>query len=422
MNKYFFSTKYLDSGKRVITLTATFPSLIQPWLINQLIQIIKHGGENRIIARREEIDVYATNLNKYNLLDYYSIAPEKKYKLFLSFFFKLLSPYSLFSIMRGTLKYPRVLKSSNFTLKEKLFSFFLLPYMGMRNVDIVHSHSEMAGNKFMPIIEALNVPLVITFHGLPPVGVKPVSSSDRDRYISKASKILVNTNFAKTQYINLGADPGLIEVIPQGTILDDFPFKPKPFPLNNKINILTVGRLNKEKGQEYVINAIPLLMKHGFAVKYTLVGGGPDKERLIDLANNLGIADSIEIISPVPHHVLREIYNSSHIFILPSLKSQNETWDETQGVVLQEAQASGLITIATNAGGIPECIDNNISGFLINDRSSEEIKSTMLKLLSSPSDWETYQNLGRRWVEENYDINVIGNKLNEVYDNIIMNK
>jgi hypothetical protein len=62
----------------VLTITATFPSLIQPWLVNQLVQIIKNGGANRILARREELGVYPDDVDRYGLNDCYKIVPEAR--------------------------------------------------------------------------------------------------------------------------------------------------------------------------------------------------------------------------------------------------------------------------------------------------------------------------------------------------------
>jgi glycosyltransferase involved in cell wall biosynthesis len=117
---------------------------------------------------------------------------------------------------------------------------------------------------------------------------------------------------------------------------------------------------------------------------------------------------------------LRDIYAKSHLFILPSLKSEDGFHEETQGVVLQEAQAVGLITLATKTGGIPECIDDGVSGFLVEDRSAEAIADKLSTLISESDKWSTYQKAGRKWVEDRYDIDVIGKKINAIYKSLIV--
>ena len=116
---------------------------------------------------------------------------------------------------------------------------------------------------------------------------------------------------------------------------------------------------------------------------------------------------------------LRQLYDKSHIFILPSLKAKDGFHEETQAVVIQEAQASGVIVIATNAGGIPECVDDGKSAFLVNDRSADEITEQVLALLSESDSWGHIRRAARKWVEEHFCSNVIGKRMNDVYVSLL---
>lgn len=404
---------------RVLTITATFPSLIQPWLVNQLVQIIENGGENRILARHSETKVYNSNIDRYRLIEHALLVPDSKMGLIKINLGILFSLAGSIAFLRGIARLPRVLLAQQFTLKEKLLSFLMIPYMGLADVDVIHSHSEMAGNRFMPIIYALAKPLVITFHGLPPAGVNPITREQRGRYAKQSSFILVNTDFAKKQYVSLGADETKIRILPQGTDLEKFPFRARTFPENNTMNILTVGRFHPDKGQQYAISAIASLIKDGFKIKYRLVGNGPERERLQQLGRELEVEEHIEFFSQISDEKLQEIYDDSHIFILPSLTDKEGLHEETQGVVLQEAQASGLITIATRAGGIPECIDDGVSGFLVEDRSEDAIKRQLIDIIHMPERWVEIQLKGRQWVEEKYSIRMIGKKINRLYQSLL---
>jgi len=399
----------------VLTIAATFPSLIQPWLVNQLVQIEKNGGVNSILARRAETAVYSSDIDHYDLMSRYQLVPEDRLGQIRRFVFTITGCRLILS---GLKSFPRLLASNELSLSEKFFSVFLLPIIGRADIDIIHSHSEMAGNKFIPIVYALKIPLVITFHGLPPVGVNPISAEQRRRYTKNASVILVNTEFAKKQYQSLGVDGEKIQILPQGTNLDDFPFKIRPFPHDGEVCILTVGRFHPDKGQEYAIKAVASLIKQGFRIKYRLVGNGPQRVVLEALCKDLGVTNEVEFYSSLSDQELRGIYSNAHIFILPSLKSEDGFHEETQGVVLQEAQAVGLITIATNTGGIPECIDDGVSGFLVKDRSSEEIAQKLIEVIFCADRWPEYQRAGRQWVEQRYDIDKIGGEIDGIYRNL----
>ncbi len=405
----------------VLTITATFPSLIQPWLINQLVQIIKNGGLNKILARRAELTVYSSDVDSYNLIECSQLVPEDRSGLLKNLFSGFASATGIKTFFYGIKAYKNVLFSQEFTLKEKIYSLFLIPNFWLGEIDVIHSHSEMAGNKFLPLVWAAKKPFVITFHGLPPAGVVPITATQRKRYTDMSSVILVNTEFAKTQYMSLGVDGGKIRILPQGINLNDFPFKVRPFPAG-EINVLTVGRFHPDKGQKYALTAVATMIKQGANLRYRMVGNGPDRVVLEELSKELGIEEKVDFYSGLTDEELRAIYAGSHIFILPSLKSEDGFHEETQGVVLQEAQAAGLITIATNTGGIPECIDNGVSGFLVDDRSADAIAEALQLVIDKKQQWDVIQTAGRAWVEENYDIDVIGRKINTLYKELVDNK
>lgn len=414
----FFSTKR-KSSIRVLTITSSFPSLIQPWLVNQLVGIVKNHNENRILARYKDSDVFSSDIKNYSLLNDSSHIPDSLIQLIFIQFRCFLSIKGLKVTLSGFIAALKLLGDAQLTLKERVFAFFLLPHLGNRSIDIIHSHSEMACNRFFPIIRALKKPLVMTFHGLPPVGVKPVTEQQRRRMAEIAEIVFVNTEFAKRQFVSLGGIENKIRILPQGIDLKQFPFSHRPYPMQSPINILSVGRFHKDKGQTYSISAISELIHQGFNIRYRLVGNGPDKINLVQQAEDLGIINNVEFYSKVPDEKLRELYSDSHIFILASVKSRDGFHEETQGVVLQEAQASGLITIATKVGGIPECIDDGVSGFLVDERSSQSIQNKLHDLIGNKEHWPEIQTKARQWVEDRYDINFICRKINDYYKELL---
>ena len=402
---------------KVLTITARFPSLIQPWLVNHLVEIIANGGDNRVLCTDSDLDCYTDNIRRYGLDKQYQVVSDKHGSRVVDCF-KLLKVWKGFPWWEALKNVCDIWRCADFSLKEKLLSITYLPFLKSGGVDIIHCHSEPAGNRLLSIIRAVGSPMVITFHGLPPVGVRALTSAQRVRYLSYASVILVNTKFAKKQYESLGAPADKIQIIPQGIILDGFPFRYREHS-SELLNIITVGRFHPDKGQEYSLKAVAELIHSGINICYRLVGNGPDRSRLETLASELGISQFVEFYSKVSDDKLRSLYAQSEVFILPSLRSQNGFHEETQGVVLQEAQAMGLIVIATQVGGIPECIDNGVSGFLVDDRSSAAISGAVRQLLVRAADWPVIQRAGREWVEQRYDMRKIGTKMNDLYQSLL---
>ncbi|MDM7859636.1 glycosyltransferase family 4 protein [Alteromonas sp. ASW11-36] len=415
-SQYFtdFPEKSDVSAVNVLTIAAAFPSLVQPWLVNHLVQIAKHGGDNRIISRREEHSVFTDAIRDNHLLDKYCCLPDDKVSLFK---FYVQSHFNS-DIRRATQHLWKSYNSTGTSLKTRVFDRFSAPAFSIKP-DIIHSHSELVGSKFVRLIQATRLPFVATFHGLPPVGVPLISDSQRKAYVNATDVIFVNTEFAKSQYESLGAPSDRFAIIPQGIDLSRWPFMPRSFPEDGKVQLLTVGRLHPDKGHRYALRALKTLLARGTNIHYTIVGSGPERENIQHLAQSMGIANNVEIHTGIPDEQLAQIYARSHIFLLPSLRSKDGYHEETQGVVLQEAQATGLITVATRSGGIPECIDDGVSGYLVPDRDSDAIADMLTGVIDNQANWQTIQRKARQWVETHFSAEIIGAKMNAVYRDVI---
>ncbi len=130
------------------------------------------------------------------------------------------------------------------------------------------------------------------------------------------------------------------------------------------------------------------------------------------LAQRLGVAPQVVFHVALPPDQLRHLYQTCHLFVLASLNNEGRYEHvETQGVVLQEAQASGCIPIATRVGGVPECINDQKDGLLIQDRSHRAIADAVLTMMAMPTAWPDYQRHGRRNVEERFSADVIGQRM-----------
>lgn len=122
-----------------------------------------------------------------------------------------------------------------------------------------------------------------------------------------------------------------------------------PRPADRPITLMTTGAVDvAAKGQRFVIRAIPALNRKGIKVKYMIVGGG-DKTKLETLANNLGVADQVEIMGRQSLDKVFELLETVDIYIQPSLQE-----GLPRSVI--EAMSKGCIVIGFPTGGIPELL------------------------------------------------------------------
>lgn len=406
---------------RALVICYKFPSTMQPWLANSVAQIVKHGGEVEILSEVKGDSHYTAVVDAYDLKSRTTHLNFHGRHVLKTILTNFCNPRMVKKSITGVFRAPRYLSRHKSFLGKLLGTLVLAPHINQRNINLVHSHFEVTGHRLLPVIKAQKVPFIITFHGLPPPGIAQLPQKMRAEYVNAADVILVNTEFAKRQYVHLGAPEEKIKILPQGIVTHDYAFVTKDKPADNPIEILTVGRFSPDKGQKYVLHALPELIKCGHNIRYTMVGTGPDRDNLEQLATDLGLGDVVSLHTSISETELKEIYSRSHIFILPSLKAIDGFHEETQGVAIQEAQASGLIVIATKTGGIPECVEDGKSAFLVEDRNSQAIADKLQWIINNPEQWNQWQRDARRHVEAHFDIDVIGNRLMQIYSDAITN-
>lgn len=149
--------------------------------------------------------------------------------------------------------------------------------------------------------------------------------------------------------------------------------------LNKKYRLVFVGRLAHEKGLNYLIEAIKLLINNGTYVELCIIGDGNEKEKLESLCEELDIKQYCKFLGFISYgRKLNKVYQDSDIFVLPSL---------SEGIpkVLLEAMANGLPIIASDVGGIPEIIKDMENGILVTPKSPEVIAGAAKMIIEKDS-------------------------------------
>jgi colanic acid/amylovoran biosynthesis glycosyltransferase len=404
---------------RALIVSTKFPNTIQPWLANSTAQIVKHGGSAEIFSIESGDKIYAAVVDEYQLKNNTTNLNFYGRKILIAIANNFLNPRNIFKSIRGAFIAPKYLSKHKSFSSNLVGTLVLAPHFIKKNIDIIHSHFEITGHKFLPAARAQQVPFIVTFHGLPPPGVTQLPKKMRAEYVEAADVILVNTEFAKKQYVHLGAPAEKIKIIPQGVATKNFAFTAKPLPIDAPVELLSVGRFHADKGHKYVLQALPELIRRGYHLHYTLVGTGPDRGQLEKMVAELHLQHVVSFHTTISEQKLKKIYASAHIFIFPSLKATDGFHEETQGVAIQEAQASGLIVISTKTGGIPECVEDGKSAFLVDDRNSAAIADKIRWIIDNPQQWHEWQHNARKHVETYFDIDVIGNQLMQIYADTI---
>ncbi|WP_417518012.1 glycosyltransferase family 4 protein [Marinobacter sp.] len=177
--------------------------------------------------------------------------------------------------------------------------------------------------------------------------------------------------------------------------------------------ILTVGRLQKRKGQDMMIRALPRLEARFPNLHYCIVGDGAEREPLIRLAAELGVSHMVEFAGEIDDAEMVEHYRHCDLFALPNRRIGND--DEGFGMVLLEAQACGRSVLAGDSGGTRETLEQGTTGVLVDCTAPEPIAVALHQLLQNPENLQTMGYAGRQRVEECFSWNSLAEKARRLF-------
>jgi len=255
--------------------------------------------------------------------------------------------------------------------------------------DLLHAHFGPGGVYALPYQKSLNIPLIVTFHGYD----VPLLQSRRrylPRYLrytvrsgalfQRAARLLAASGELKDMLVEVGAPPEKVHIWRLGVRI---PSIPSPRPGNGR-RILMIGRFVEKKGFEYGIQAFAQVLREGIDAELTIVGGGPRGKRYRNLTRTLGIRDRVRFSGILSPKQVFALLGESDVLLAPSVVARDGN-RESGLLVAKEAAAFGLPVIGTKHGGIPEIIDHEVTGFLVPERSPQDMADKLAFLLRNPS-------------------------------------
>ena len=250
--------------------------------------------------------------------------------------------------------------------------------------DIIHSHVALPdGYCGMMVAQEYNKSLIVTIHGqdFQQTIFKNVKCKKNIEKVINFSKktITVSNKLNNIGKKKLKINSKKLITIPNGINTKHISQKKSNLSkkYENKKIILSVSSLIKTKGIDYNLKAIARIRKKYPEIIYLIIGDGPEKENLKELANKLDISNQIEFLGQMSHKKVMEYLSICDIFSLPS-------WNEGFGIVYLEAMAHQKPIIGVVGQGINDVIENKKNGLLIEPKNINSLVETLNFLLYSP--------------------------------------
>jgi glycosyltransferase involved in cell wall biosynthesis len=281
---------------------------------------------------------------------------------------------------------------------------------------LLHIYFGQIAVHLLPLIRAWNKPTIVSFHGAD-VFVdmhKPAYRRASKEMLEAVGRVLVRSDSLRRAVVDLGCDEDKIGIVRAGIPLGEFPFRERSYPLNGEWRFVQACRLIEKKGLATTLRAFAEFNARYPRSTITIAGEGPLLDGLQALARQLKIDQQVSFAGFVSQEALRELFYAAHIFLHPSETGRDGNQEGVPNSML-EAMASGLPVFATSHGGIPEAIENGVSGVLVAERDHEALARFLTETVQDRHLLAQLGRIGSQTVAVKFDQRAQVRRLEDVY-------
>jgi colanic acid/amylovoran biosynthesis glycosyltransferase len=285
-----------------------------------------------------------------------------------------------------------------------------------QNAQLLHIFFGHIAVHLLPLIRTWSRPRVVSFHGADVLVDmdKPAFRKATRQMLELVTRVFVRSASLQRAVVELGCDENKIDVVRTGIPLREFPFRERKFPTDDGWRFLQASRLVQKKGIATTLHAFTAFLNHYPRATLTIAGEGPMLAELKELTRKLKIGDRVSLPGFLAPEKLTELFYASHIFLHPSETGSDGNQEGIPNSML-EAMATGLPVFATEHGGIPEAIENSVSGILVPERDYEALSRALLDAVPDRDLLKRIAQNGARVVAEKFDQRRQTQRLEQIY-------
>jgi glycosyltransferase involved in cell wall biosynthesis len=253
--------------------------------------------------------------------------------------------------------------------------------------------------------------LLVTSHGSDLYGLKGGIVNRLKRWVLKRADSVSVVSEAMKQHCEEGSYASNVIVQPMGVDLDTL-FTPGD-GTHRRDGLVFVGRLVEVKGVEYLVRAMELLVKQSPKLRLRIVGDGPLRGMLQDLAASLNLANNIEFVGSVAHADLPRVLRSARIFVMPSIQ-------EGLGLVAVEAMGCGCAVVASDLPTIRDTVQDGVTGLTAEVANSKDLADKISRLLRDEEFRIALADRGREAAKARFAWSMVGRRYTEIINDMLI--
>ncbi len=409
---------------KILYVVDSFPVVTETFIVNQIAGMVAGGHEVTVLARHRNAQAGAHPLiARYQLLQrtlYLTDLPRSRWRRLLLFSYLLprvwyRNPLRAPRLLLKLLQLRRAVAGNSLTL---LGSLWLVAKMADHaRTDVIHCQFGNVGPWAVYLRKSgfYQGAVVVSFRGHDATQ-RGILQRDFYRQLFAAGELFLPVSMALADKLrDLGCPQDKLQVLHSGIDCALYAYQQaKRPPTQGRATLLSVARFVEMKGLEYALAAVAQLVAAGYDVTYQLVGDGNLRPQLEKCIADLDLQRRVQLLGwKTPEEVIA-LLRECDLYICSSVTAGN---GETEGIpnAVKEAMAVGVPVVATRHGGIPELVDHGESGFLVEERSAEQLARQVGVLLSDGELWQSIRGQARRKIEDEFDIEKLNVRLAALY-------
>ena len=317
--------------------------------------------------------------------------------------------------LRPVLKYfPHTVSSK----RKKAYTTALVE----NNIQLMHVHFGVMAVDLMGVCETLNVPLIVTFHGFDITAAVKRSPSYHKALLILFDKMKVGIAIShemKNRLVELGCAADKVKVSYLGIPLKEFKYLDRSHHAAN-VKFLHAGRLSETKGVPDLVRAFSSAFSMEDAVELFIVGGGEERENVMEAIHQSPIKDKIKFLGKLSNEELLKYREACDVFVL-NCRTPESGDKEGLPIALLEASSMGLPIVSTYHAGISEGIVHQQTGLLVKEYDNKGLADAMRLLLDKNTRLQMGKQ-GRAWMEEQFDLGKCNEVLYDIYQQTVLSK
>lgn len=383
---------------RIYAFVGHYPAPYKPYYDTQFADFLRAGHELRIMAAPALDDTINEKVVRNRLAERTSYYPESG---------RQVSARTLGRLMAKPLPAVRYMRTAT-TSGPRRAAVELLSMAGLPNgaPDAAIVHELAVGLRFYRLGSWFHgVPVGLYYHGGEVASVQPHEPEFVAHVFGHFDVVFTNTEFSRQHAIDRGCPPEKVEVLPVGFDLNDYrPPANRVYRRDGILQLLSAGRMSEEKGFDYALEAVRLVIESGRRnIRYSLTGEGYVRESLERYVRRHGLEDHVRFVGRLTTEQVITAMGNADALVLSSVTVGN--WTENQACAVQEAMLMKALVVTTRTGGVPESIPPSMKRFTAGERNAAELARAIMEVYDlTNGELANLGNSGRQFVEQHYDI------------------